>query len=87
MGKPEYLTTDWLDDLGWKSRELRREIEIKQALVSQLDELRHEFDRRIGEHEKWRDKGAEHHTEEQLQAMSQDDIIKLVLDLQERARG
>ena len=56
MKDPKYLTTDWLDELKWKADKLRKEAATLTVLADQLDNLSHEFEKRIADHEKWRDK-------------------------------
>lgn len=53
MSSPEYLTTDWIKELKWKAKELRREARLKTALAEQMEELSWEFEKRIDEHAKW----------------------------------
>lgn len=68
MSKPEYLTTDWIEELRENASELRREAFVKTKLAEQLDSLRSEFSSRIDEHEKWRDRRLAHEARDAAEA-------------------
>lgn len=58
MSKPEYLTTDFINELKHRANNYRAVARDAEARAEEIDNIRHAFETRIDDHEKWKAKRA-----------------------------